>query len=230
MPEPDERAQNNELEPLRRSFKRLTGSSVAVILAGGRAQRMGGGDKALLQIGTQTILARTLAALAPCPTALNAQGDPARFAPHTLPILPDAGPGHQGPLAGILAAMRWAAAYTHVLTVPGDCPFLPHDLLARMETGAPGIVMAASAGRTHHATALWPTNLHDDLAAALQAGQRRVEAYAAPHGITIVEWPATPFDPFLNVNTPQDLAYARTLIPPSATAPPTDAPPPPPPG
>ena len=208
----------------------MPGPSAAVILAGGRARRMGGGDKALLYVGTQTILARTLAALAPCPTALNAQGDPARFAPHNLPTFPDAGPGNQGPLAGILAAMRWAAAYTHVLTVPGDCPFLPHDLLARMDTGAPGIVMAASSGRTHHATALWPTNLHNELEAALQTGLRRVEAYAAPYGITIVEWSAAPFDPFLNVNTPEDLAYARTLTPPSATVQVTVAPPPPQPG
>lgn len=193
---------------------------------------MGGGDKALLQVGAQTILARTLAVLAPCPVALSANGDPARFAPYGLPVLPDAAPSQTGPLAGVLAAMGWAAhhGHTHVLTVPGDCPFLPRDLIPRMHQAGPGIVMAASGGRIHHATALWPTHLHDDLEAALHAGLRRVEAYAARHGVTAVTWPTIPFDPFLNVNTPEDLAAARALTPPCATASAAAGPQTPPPG
>ena len=205
----------------------------AVILAGGQARRMGGGDKALLSVGGRTILARTLAVLAPHPVALNANGDPARFAPYGLPVLPDALPGHPGPLAGILAAMRWAAdrGHPHVLTVPGDCPFLPADLMTRLHAAAgDGIAMAASAGRTHFTTALWPTRLHDDLHAALHAGQRRVAAYAAAHAVAAVDWPTVPADPFLNVNTTADLAEAGRLAvsPPSATAPAGAGPPMPP--
>ena len=182
---------------------------------------MGGGDKALLQVGAYTILARTLAVLIPFPVALSANGDPARFASYGVPVLADAAPSQSGPLAGILSAMRWAARQGHaqVLTVPGDCPFLPADLVPRMHAAGPGIVMAGSGGRTHNATALWPTHLYDDLAAALEAGQRRVEGYASRHGVRTVEWPTTPFDPFLNVNTPEDLAAARALTPPCATAP-----------
>ena len=212
------------------------GDTAAVILAGGLARRMGGGDKALQVVGSQTILARTTAVLAPyAALAINANGDPARFALYGLPILPDPVGDRPGPLAGILAGMEWAAdrGLSWLLTVPGDCPFLPADLMPRLQAAAgSGIAMAASGGRTHFVTALWPTRLRADLRAALQANQRKVESFAAAHTVVTVDWLVTPFDPFLNVNTPEDLAEANrlALIPPSATALAAAAPRTPPPG
>src|SRR5580692_3128755 len=116
----------------------MTGKPLGVVLAGGLARRMGGGDKARLRIGGRTILERVLARLAPQCAALilNANGDPARFADTGLAVVPDSVPDFAGPLAGILAALDWAAAHAptlaDVVSVPGDCPFLPDDLVARL--------------------------------------------------------------------------------------------------
>ena len=215
---------------------RQGGSIAAVILAGGLARRMGGGDKALQVVGGRTILARTVAVLSPhAALAINANGDPARFSPYGVPVLPDPVGDRPGPLAGILAGMEWAAdqGLPWLLTVPGDCPFLPADLVPSLRAAAvSGVVMAASGGRTHFVTALWPTRLRAGLRAALQASQRKVESFAAAHTVTTVDWPTTPFDPFLNVNTPEDLVEANRLAlnPPSATASEAAAPRTPPPG
>ena len=210
----------------------------ALILAGGLARRMGGGDKALLLVGGHTILARTLATLAPhaAATALSANDDPARFAPYGLPVLPDTMEENPGPLAGVLAGMAWAAGLglPWLLTVPGDCPLLPPDLLPRLHAArtASGIAVASSGGRTHNTTALWPTALHGPLHTALLAGNRKVGGFQAAHGTIEIDWPDTPFDPFLNVNTPADLVAANGLAasPPSATASATAGPRTPPPG
>src|SRR5438045_1071843 len=111
---------------------------LGLVLAGGLARRMGGGDKARLRIGHQTILERVLERLAPQCAALvlNANGDPARFEDTRLPVIGDTVPGFLGPLAGILAGLEWAAAHapgiTDVVSAPGDCPFLPADLVARL--------------------------------------------------------------------------------------------------
>jgi molybdopterin-guanine dinucleotide biosynthesis protein A len=106
-----------------------------VILAGGLARRMGGGDKALLELAGETLLARVIARLKPQvgEMVLNANGDPARFAEFGLPVVADTVEGFAGPLAGILAGMRWAAAkgYSHVASAAGDTPFFPADLVAR---------------------------------------------------------------------------------------------------
>ena len=201
--------------------------TAALVLAGGLARRMGGGDKALLRVGGHTILARILATLAPhaAALALSANDDPARFAPYGLPVLPDTTGGNPGPLAGVLAGMAWAAGLglPWLLTVPGDCPFLPPDLLPRLHAARTpsGIAVATSGGRTHNTTALWPTVLQGPLQAALLAGNRKVGAFQAAQGTIGIDWPATPFDPFLNVNTPEDLAAANALAatPPFATAP-----------
>ena len=109
--------------------------TLGLVLAGGQARRMGGGDKALISIGGQPILARVLARLKPDCTriVLNANGDPLRFASFGLPVVPDSVPGFAGPLAGILAGLDWAAANAPgidwMASVPGDCPFLPADLV-----------------------------------------------------------------------------------------------------
>lgn len=189
----------------------------AVILAGGLSRRMGGGDKGLLPFGEGTVLGAILVRLAlqAAQIALNANGDPARFAELGLPVLPDPVPGHPGPLAGILAAMEWAAGLgaPAVLTVPGDAPFLPHDLVSRLlGAGAPAI--ASSSGRAHPVVGLWPVGLATPLREALDQGTRKVETFARMHGAVEVEFPVPPggIDPFLNINTPEDLAKARRWL------------------
>lgn len=191
-------------------------ATVGVILAGGLARRMGGGDKTLRVLAGQTVLSRIIARIRPqVPILLlNANGEPARFAANGLPVVPDTLPGHPGPLAGVLAGMEWAAIHAPaarwLLSVPGDAPFLPTDLLARFhaERGGASHACAASAGRTHPVAALWPLAARDALAAALQAGQHKVGGFTGAGCTAVVEWLAEPVDPFLNLNTPEDLAQA----------------------
>lgn len=190
----------------------------AVILAGGRATRMGGGDKGLRLYQGQALLDRVIDRLAPqaCALALNANGDASRFAAFGLPVLPDSLPSgveaQPGPLAGILSAMDWAraAGFSHVLSVPTDSPFLPHDLMARLANALPdatSVAMAASAdGTAHPVIALWPSAAAPALRAALAQGQRRVRAFAQAQGMVLVPFPAAEPDPFTNINHSAEVA------------------------
>lgn len=192
-----------------------------VILAGGRAQRMGGGDKGLLPLSGQRVIDQVIERLAPqCGRlAINANGDPARFADLGLPVLPDPVPGQPGPLAGILAAMDWAAGLgaAAVVTVAADTPFLPPDLVARLKAAATaGGAIAASpdaAGgmRAHPTFGLWPVTLRDRLAQAIADGERRLGVWAETCGAGRAAFGSQPFDPFFNINTPEDLAAAEAL-------------------
>jgi len=193
--------------------------TVGLVLAGGLARRMGGGDKALIRIGGKAILDRVLAVLrGSCePIILNANGDPARFARYGLPVIADSVPDFAGPLAGILAGLDWAAAHAPgtewVVTVPGDCPFLPADLVdrlhaARAEAGTP-LACARSGEWRHPVVGLWRVDLRDDLRHALTVEDlRKIEIWTARHGVAIASWPDQPIDPFFNVNTPEDVAAA----------------------
>jgi molybdopterin-guanine dinucleotide biosynthesis protein A len=186
-----------------------------VILAGGKASRLGGGDKALRLIGGETVLARILSRLGPARVALNANGDPARFAGFGLPVLPDSIPEQPGPLAGVLAAMEWAGE-GHVLTVPGDAPFIPRDLLARLaaarDAAGAEIAVAESGGQIHPVVALWPVARATELRRAIvEEGLRKVERWLDRHRVVRVEFPVVPVDPFYNVNRPEDLAEAERL-------------------
>ena len=200
----------------------MTGKPLGVVLAGGLARRMGGGDKARLRIGGRTILERVLARLKPQCAALilNANGDPARFADTGLAVVPDSIPGFAGPLAGILAGLDWVAReapdVADVVTVPGDCPFLPEDLVARLSAArareaAP--LACARSGEWHHpVVGLWPVALRGDLRHALVAeGLRKIEAWTARQGVAVADWPAVPVDPFFNINTPDDAAEAERI-------------------
>lgn len=184
---------------------------------------MGGGDKGLLPFGDGCLLSHIQGRLAGQvgPVALNANGDAGRFGHLGLPVLPDGLPDQPGPLAGILAALDWAAGQgaASVLTVAGDTPFLPRDLVARLVAGAgpAGFVLAASPDdrgklRDHPTIGLWPAALRYDLRDWLMAGQRRVHGFTQSHGATRVIWPAGSVDPFFNVNTPADLDHARSLL------------------
>ena len=193
-----------------------------VILAGGLARRMGGGDKGARMLAGHSLTAHVVARLAPqvAGLAINANGDPARFGTTGLPVLADPLPGHPGPLAGVLAAMIWAGARASpgVVTVAGDTPFLPRDLVARLaRSWTGGIVMAASpnragAARDHPTVALWPVALAADLRAFLTQGGRRMRDWTGRHGAVRVVWPAEPVDPFFNINTPEDLAHAHAML------------------
>jgi molybdopterin-guanine dinucleotide biosynthesis protein A len=188
----------------------------AVILAGGRATRLGGSDKAFVPLGGRPLIDHVLARLRPQASALaiSANGDPARFAALGLPVLADTVPGFPGPLAGLLAGIEWLRetrpSALALLTVPVDCPVLPGDLAARLHAAAAGrIAIAASGGRRHPVAALWPVGIADALRAGLtDGGIRMVEAFALSRPHVTVDWPTEPFDPFLNINTPADLAAA----------------------
>lgn len=192
----------------------------AVILAGGAARRMGGGDKLLLPLGGAVMLDAILDRLAPqvVSVAINAGGDPARFARWGLPLCPDRDDGRPGPLAGVLAAMERAAALgaERVVTVPGDTPFLPRDLVLRLcaAAGAGGGAVAAAtvtagAPRLQPTFALWPVAWQGRLAADLASGARRLADWALAQGAAVAVFPAAQPDPFFNVNTPDDLMQAQ---------------------
>jgi molybdenum cofactor guanylyltransferase len=193
-----------------------------VLLAGGLARRMGGGDKPMRQIGGRSILERVIARLTPqCgELILNANGDPARFAPFGLPVIPDTVADFPGPLAGVLAALDWAAAHrpgvSLVLSAAADCPFLPRDLVARLHQAMLNedaqLAVAASGGQSHPVIGLWRVALRDELRQALvQDNIRRVDRWTARYRLATVAWPITPLDPFFNANTVEDVAEAERL-------------------
>ncbi len=195
---------------------------LGVILAGGQATRMGGGDKGLRAVAGQRLLDHVLERLAPqvAAMALNANGAPARFAEFGLPVLPDSLPDFPGPLAGVLAGMDWAAAQgaEAVVSVAADTPFFPRDLVARLQAaaGPSGLALAATreGGKLwrHPTFGLWPVALRADLRAALEGGLRKVVIWTDQHGAGTAEFDSLPFDPFFNINTPQDIETAAQLV------------------
>jgi len=193
-----------------------------VILAGGRATRMGGGDKGLRAVAGQRLIDRVIARLAPqcAPLALNANGDPSRLEAFGLPVLPDGLPDHPGPLAGVLAGLDWAAGLGAgaIVTVAADTPFFPPDLAARLAAaaGPAGLALAASPDATgrlqrHPTFGLWPVALRADLRAALEGGLRKIVLWTDAHGAGTAAFDADPYDPFFNVNTPEDIIEAERI-------------------
>lgn len=184
---------------------------LGLILAGGQGSRMGGADKALLLLAGQSLLAHVIRRFAPQVPALaiSANGDADRFAVFGLPVLADLASG-QGPLAGVLAGLDWAAdqGAAALVTVAVDTPFFPDDLVARL-TVFPGGVMAADAAGLHPTFGLWPVAARQTLAQALQAGERRLAAFADSHGFARVTFPGS--DRFFNINRPADLLRAEAL-------------------
>ena len=203
--------------------------TLGLLLAGGLARRMGGGDKPLRTIAGRSILAHVIERLAPqCDRLLvNANGDPARFADYGLPVVADSVPDFAGPLAGILAGLDWMAAHRPetewLVSVAADTPFIPRDLVARLheareEQGVP-LACAASGGWTHPVIGLWPVSLRDDLRRALTVeDERKIDRWTARYGCASAEWPVEPVDPFFNANRPEDLDEAERLFATLATA------------
>lgn len=195
---------------------------LGVILAGGKSSRMGGGDKCLTTLQGQTLLARVIARARSQVDALilNANGDATRFAQFALPVIPDGITGFAGPLAGILSALEYARMHypdcRHVASFASDTPFFPLDLVARLQAACADsnqpLAYAASGGRSHPVFGLWPVSLAEDLHKALtQENLRRVDVWLARHGAARADFSARPFDPFLNINSPDDLLQAERL-------------------
>lgn len=193
-----------------------------VILAGGKATRMGGGDKPLRQLGGIPILDHVLARLT-IPRdriVVNANGDADRFAGYKLPVIADSIAEFPGPLAGILAGLDWAAEtgmMDEMISIPGDCPFLPKDLLPRLlqvrQAEGTRFACAGSGGWTHPVIGLWPVDCREDLREALLTGERKIDRFTGRFGCATATWPVTTHDPFFNVNTPEELLVAEALLP-----------------
>lgn len=198
---------------------------LGVILAGGLARRMGGGDKGLLRLGGQTLMSRVIDRLEPqvAGLAINANGDASRFASDGLPVIADSIDGFVGPLAGVLAGLDWAAEQgaDSIVTAAADTPFFPCDLVPQLLLAGEGmeypLVLAATPdvkrGQVRHPTfGLWPVALRDDLRGALNDGLRKVVLWTDKYGGREALFPVTRVDPFFNVNTPDDLAVAETIL------------------
>lgn len=206
----------------------MTASVAGIVLAGGLSRRMGGGDKSLKLLGERPMLQHVIERLATqvADIAINANGDPDRFAQFGLPIIADSIEGFAGPLAGVLAGLQWAATLntipTHIVTVATDTPFFPPDLVQRLSDVSEGhperIVLSASGGHKHPVFGLWPLALRDDLARWMAATDTyKVLAWTALHDMVVCEFPFYRFDgrqidPFFNANTPDELAEAETLL------------------
>jgi molybdopterin-guanine dinucleotide biosynthesis protein A len=196
-------------------------NTLGVILAGGLARRLGGADKTRIRIGEATIFERTLERLRPqCVRVFINANDTTRFADAGLPVVADSVPDLPGPLAGVLAGLDFAAAQaphvSWIVSAPGDCPFLPRDLVLRLhqarQAAGAALACAASGGRQHPVIALWPVALRKDLRRALvEEGVHKVGDWSARYARAIAEWRAEPIDPFFNVNTPDDVADAERL-------------------
>lgn len=205
----------------------LDSDVTGVLLAGGRSSRMGGREKALLDIAGKPMLVHVLTRLRPQVgrIVINANGDPARFSGHCLPVVADSIEGYAGPLAGLHAGIEWARAETpevkFIASVPIDCPFLPLDLVARLKSALlakkASCAIAASAGERHPVAGLWRVELAEALAESLKANVRALHRFADAHGCAVAEFGpldigGTKVDPFFNVNAPADLEKARALL------------------
>ncbi|MGD9509936.1 MAG: molybdenum cofactor guanylyltransferase MobA [Geminicoccaceae bacterium] len=194
-----------------------------LLLAGGQARRMGGGDKCLRPLGGRPLLAHVIERARPQVNALvlNANGDADRFASFGLPVVADSVPDFAGPLAGILAGLDWAArcrpSDAWVLSIATDTPFFPRDLAAALLDATiaqnASLACAASGGRAHPVFGLWPAALREELRDAVRReGLRKIDLWTARYPLAIVEFPAGPVDPFFNANRPEDLTQAERLL------------------
>ncbi|MGH6873739.1 MAG: molybdenum cofactor guanylyltransferase MobA [Aestuariivirgaceae bacterium] len=192
-----------------------------VILAGGLARRMGGGDKGLIALGGKPILAHVIERLRPQVTTLliNANGEAERFATYGLAVVADSIAGAAGPLAGVLAGLDWAAGkgFDLIVTAATDTPFFPRDLVAKFREGAKTakaqLAVAASGGRHHPVFGLWPCALREELRRALtEEGIRKVEDWTRRHPMATVAFEDRRYDPFFNVNRPEDVAEAEIIL------------------
>ena len=194
-----------------------------VLLAGGLARRMGGGDKGLALLGGRSLMDRIIERIRPQVSELiiNANGDGARFAEYGLPVVADVIGDFAGPLAGVLTGLEWAAenapGWPWVASFATDAPFVPPDLVERMsaavEKEGGDMACASSAGRAHPVFGLWPVAKTADLRRAMEdEDMRKIDRWTARYNLIVVDFPDVPFDPFFNINAPDNLAEAEKLL------------------
>ncbi len=198
-------------------------STLGVILAGGLARRLGGGDKALTEVGGKPLLAYAIERLSPQVDriVINANGDPARFDAFELPVVADTVEGFAGPLAGVLAGMEWALLNAPdcawVATVAIDAPFFPEDLVSRLfeavSEDSADLACAETNGRAHPVFGIWPVRLVGDLQHALVVEDiHKVDVWTGNHRLSLVPFPAPVVDPFFNINRPEDVVEAARIM------------------
>lgn len=205
------------------SEHRMKAATAGVILAGGQSRRMGGLDKPLVELGGKILLTRVAGRFASQVDAMviNANRNQRRYREFGFPLAPDSVRGFAGPLAGVLAGMDWAHqnGCERIVTVAGDTPFFPDDLVIRLDEAATReskpIAMAANPdherGRARHPTfGLWPANLRGDLREALASGVRKVVHWADQHGVATALFEDE--EAFFNINTPEDLERAEAIL------------------
>lgn len=196
--------------------------TIGVILAGGQSRRMGGRDKAVMEIFGEPMIAHVARRLAgQCKTVvISANGDASRFDFLNMPVVSDGFSGHRGPLAGILAALDWMTeacpAAQWLASIAVDTPFFPGDFVAKLHEErrkkSSLLAMASSGGRKHPVDALWIATLRSDLRNTLSSGDiGKVGSWMAHHDAAVASWSTDPFDPFMNINTPDELEAARAL-------------------
>ena len=190
---------------------------VGCIIAGGESRRMGE-DKAVLELGGMPLIARAIERLTPQVSSLiiNAHDGSADFSALGLPVVTDPADDHQGPLAGILSALRWAKQnrIAWIATVAVDTPFFPRDLVDRLAEAAQDrdMACASSGGRLHPVFGLWKAELAEELESQIKVGLRSARQWVALHDAGIAKWPIEPFDPFFNINAPADRDAALRIL------------------
>ncbi len=198
-------------------------AAIGVLLAGGQARRMGGGDKCLRHLAGRPILAHVIERTRPQvdDLILNANGDPGRFDDFGLQVVPDVIEGFAGPLAGVLTGMEWARVHQPdcpwIVTIATDTPFFPADLvpamMAALENEQAELACAVSDGRTHPVFGLWPVSLADALRSAMvDEDMRKVDRFTGRYRLAEAVFSTAPFDPFFNTNRPEDLEQAERLL------------------
>lgn len=200
---------------------------LGVLLAGGLSRRMGGGDKGLMPLGGRPVMARAFDRLKAQTgdVIINANGDPNRFAGFSAPIVPDTINGFAGPLAGVLAGLRYAQkldqAPSFIVTAAADTPFFPDNLVSALQSKAQDeatIVLATSNERRHPTFGLWPVNLANDLETWLENEKnRKVLLWVDRHNWETADFKSSTvsdliIDPFFNINTPEDFATAQSIL------------------
>ena len=192
-----------------------------MILAGGLSTRMRGEDKSLMPLAGLPLIGHALNRLSSQVDRIiiNTNGNHSDFNSFGLPIVSDSIEGFLGPLSGILAGMDYAAeyGYSHLLTVAADTPFFPDDLCQRLLIDCCKINIAKTQSivdqhNLHPTFGLWDVGLRENLRTALMSDMRKVMGFVKKHEWRSITWIKKDYDPFFNVNTPEDMENAKIIF------------------
>lgn len=187
-----------------------------VILAGGEARRMGGGDKGLVELRGKPLVEHALAALSPQVNTviINANRNRERYAAYGHPVIADSRQGFQGPLAGMLSCIE-AAGTEFIVSVPCDSPLLPDDLVARLfrqlSEEEADISVAHNGDRMQPVFTLMPTSLASSMQAFLDGGGRKIDRWFEQHKLAVTDFSDKP-ECFRNINNPAELAQMEAQL------------------